>query len=147
MAKQIFSNIDFSGNAALNMVIGSLSDDPTGVAAGYFYYNTVRNCLRVLIGNTWRDLTMTSDGNIIRVVNTLPATGESNVIYLLRMSDINGEYARYSTYVWLGLSYGQTSGYKLKWSEIVDKPELLDCSVYLVQGSSDYGLNFDYRQY
>lgn len=147
MAKQIFSNIDFSGNAALNMVIGSRADDPVGVAAGYLYYNTVRSCLRVLSGSTWQDLTMTSDGNMIRVVDSLPDNGESNVIYLLRMSDVSAGYDRYSTFVWLGSSYGQTSGYNIKWGEIENKPDFLDCSVNMVQGTSDYELSLAYNQH
>lgn len=144
MAKQIFSNIDFSGNAALNMVIGSRSDDPVDAASGYLYYNTVHSCLRVLNGNTWQDLVMTSDGNMIRVVQSLPDIGEGNVIYLLRISDVSDGYDRYATYVWLGSSYGQTSGYKIKWSEIVDKPDILDCSTNLISGE-DYNLSFNYK--
>ncbi len=146
MAKQIFSNIDFSGNAALNMVIGSRDSDPVNVAHGYLYYNTVRGCLRVLCGDTWQDLVNTSDGKIIKVVQSLPVTGETNVIYLLKKSDIDNEYSRYSSFVWLETSYGQISGYKIKWDEIVNKPDLLDCSVNLIDGSN-YNLNLIYKQF
>lgn len=146
MAKQIFSNIDFSGNAALNMVIGSRDSDPANVAHGYLYYNTVRGCLRVLCGDTWQDLVNTSDGKIIKVVQSLPVTGETNVIYLLKIDDVSNGYDRYSSFVWFGASYGQISGYKIKWDEIVNKPDLLDCSVNLIDGSN-YNLNLAYKQY
>lgn len=146
-AKQIFSNIDFSGNAALNMVIGSLNSDPVNVANGYLYYNTVRDCLRVLINDGWRDLTTTTDGNTIRVVQSLPQQGESNVIYLLLMEDVSEGYNRYSSFVWLGSYYGQMSGYSIKWSEIEDMPDLLDASVNQIADSSDYKLNLIYRKY
>lgn len=144
-AKQFFSNIDFSGNAALNMVIGSLTEDPLNVANGYLYFNTSRNCLRVLSNGGWRDLTTTTDGGAIRVVESLPEQGEQNVIYLLLKETVSEGYNRYSMFVWNNGAYGQASGYSMKWSEIEDMPDLLDCSISA--NSSDYTLNLGYKKY
>ena len=94
MNKRLFSNIDFSNNAALNLVIGSLQSDPSyGQTPGYTYYNTTRKCLRVYNDNKWEDVISIGNGLIMSVVDTLPNAGEKNVIYLIPRYQVENDTA------------------------------------------------------
>ena len=68
--KQIFTNIDLSGNAIFNLVIGSLAADPANVGYGFVYRNSLTGKLRVYTDNGWEDLVHTPNGKIIQVVTS-----------------------------------------------------------------------------
>jgi hypothetical protein len=139
MAKNVYTNLDLNGNAALNVVLGNLSSDPLSASEGYVYYNTTKKNLRTYINNGWVDIIGISDGKILKIVQSLPATGEANVIYLLQKNavDPNAQYYRYSSYMWSDNSYHQISGYNVDWNEISNKPDLLDCEVQNIGGADN----------
>jgi hypothetical protein len=124
--KQIFTNIDLSGNAIFNLVIGSFAEDPVGVGYGFVYRNSQTGRLRVYTNNGWEDLIHTPNGKIVQVVTSFEGIqGRGDTLYLkLR----NGSDNTYNAYVYVDNSFCQISGHSVHWSEIVGKPNILDCS-------------------
>lgn len=126
MARKLFTELDLQKNQLLNIVIENLAVDPVGAYAcveGAFYYNTTRKVLRIFRNGAWEDLLSISNGMRILAVQELPQQGEERVLYLVK----RGETNNYSSYVWITDHYGQVSGYHLDWSEIDNKPNILDC--------------------
>lgn len=147
MAKKIFTNIDFSKNAALNFVIGSLSADPSDASVpGYTYYNTTRHCLRVY-NTEWEDVISIGNGKVVSIVDQLPATGVANTIYL-RPRNSSGNDVTYMAFAWdpNTSTYGQVSGYSIPvyWDDILDKPSLLNCTINDTSVSTDKALVLTY---
>lgn len=127
MARKLFTELDLQRNQLLNIVIENLASDPSSVydkVEGAFYYNTTRKVLRIYRNGAWEDLLSVSNGMRIMAVDSLPQQGEERVLYLVRKS-VNSN--NYSSYVWMTDHYGQISGYHVNWSEIDDKPNILDC--------------------
>ena len=127
MARKLFTELDLQRNQILNIVIENLADDPQGTydrVEGAFYYNTTRKVLRIFRNGAWEDLLSLSTGMRIMAVDNLPAQGEERVLYLVRKSVGTN---RYSSFVWMEDHYGQVSGYNVDWSEIENKPNILDC--------------------
>ena len=127
MARKLFTELDLQRNQLLNIVIDNLASDPSSVydkVEGAFYYNTTRKVLRIFRNGAWEDLLSVSNGMRITAVDNLPQQGEERVLYLVRKS-VNSN--NYSSYVWMTDHYGQISGYHIDWSEIDNKPNILDC--------------------
>lgn len=127
MARKLFTELDLQRNQLLNIVIENLASDPSSVydkVEGAFYYNTTRKVLRIYRNGAWEDLLSVSNGMRITAVDSLPQQGEERVLYLVRKS-VNSN--NYSSYVWMTDHYGQISGYHIDWSEIDNKPNILDC--------------------
>lgn len=127
MARKLFTELDLQRNQLLNIVIENLASDPSSVydkVEGAFYYNTTRKVLRIYRNGGWEDLLSVSNGMRITAVDSLPQQGEERVLYLVRKS-VNSN--NYSSYVWMTDHYGQISGYHVDWSEIDNKPNILDC--------------------
>lgn len=127
MARKLFTELDLQRNQLLNIVIENLASDPSSVydnVEGAFYYNTTRKVLRIFRNGAWEDLLSVSNGMRITAVDSLPQQGEERVLYLVRKSANSNNY---SSYVWMTDHYGQISGYHVDWSEIDNKPNILDC--------------------
>lgn len=127
MARKLFTELDLQRNQILNIVIENLASDPTSVydkVEGAFYYNTTRKVLRIFRNGAWEDLLSLSTGMRIMAVDSLPQQGEERVLYLVRKAVGTN---RYSSYVWVTDHYGQVSGYNVDWTEIENKPNILDC--------------------
>lgn len=124
--KQIFTNIDFSGNALFNLVIGSLASDPSDVGYGFVYRNSQTGKLRVYTEDGWEDLIHTPGGKIIKVVTSFDdEVGRGDILYLKLRP---GSETRYDAYAYVNNSFCQISGHSVQWSEIIGKPNILDCS-------------------
>lgn len=138
MAKKVLTNVDLLGNSLMNLVVGSLSQDPSNVSNGYMYYNSVSGHLRAFLNGTWKDLVSTPDGMTLKVVESLPdaRNADANTLYLLlRSYDVCTGYNTYRAYWWTGSGYAQVSGYDPEWSEVRDKPLFLDASIIDISGS------------
>lgn len=124
--KQIFTNINMSGNAIFNLVIGTLDADPSNVGYGFVYRNSGTGRLRVYTEDGWEDLVHTPNGKIIKVVNSFEnEQGRGDILYLkLR----NGSDNTYNAYAYVDNSFCQISGHSVQWSDIVGAPNILDCS-------------------
>lgn len=124
--KQIFTNIDFSGNALYNLVIGSQASDPSDVGYGFVYRNSQTGRLRVYTENGWEDLIHTPNGKIIKVVDSFDGeTGRGDILYLKLKPGTDDQY---NVYAYFNNSFCQLTGNSVHWSEIVGAPNILDCS-------------------
>lgn len=124
--KQVFTNINLSGNSVFNIVIGTLDADPSIASYGFVYRNSQTGKLRVYTENGWEELIHTPNGKIIKVVDNFDnERGRGDIIYLkLRRGTEN----IYNAYAYIDGSFCQISGHSVHWSEIEDKPNILDCS-------------------
>jgi hypothetical protein len=61
MAKNILVSLDFNGNEIQNVLVHVLAADPTGIAAGHIYYNSVSNRLKWYDGASWNDIYTIND--------------------------------------------------------------------------------------
>lgn len=128
--KQIFTNVDFSGNTVSNIVVGSYAGPPANASDGFVYFNIVTGKLRVRTSNNdgtegwWEDLVSTPSGKIIEVVNSFDnVSGRGDTIYLKQVSQ-----GVYDAYAYTDSSFVRISGRAPLWEEIVGKPNILDCS-------------------
>ena len=124
--KKIFTNVDFSGNTVANVVIATKSADPSGseVGYGYVYRNSQTDHLRVYTENGWEDLVRTPSGKILKIVETFAGeSGRGDTLYLKNVGT-----DKYDMYAYLNGSFCQLTAHTLHWSDIIDAPNILDCS-------------------
>lgn len=148
MGRALFTNLDFNGNSAVNLVIGSLTEDPAINMEGYVYYNNVKKCLRLYSDGSWNSI-----NDKYLVVENLPQTGKENIVYLVPRGEENDGYGTYSAYIWAyrnnSYSFCQISGYSVvtavQWDDIKGVPDLLDCEVQ--DGSNGNVLHIWHRPY
>lgn len=144
MGKPLFTNLDFNGNSALNLIIGSLASDPASVSEGYVYYNNVQKALRLYSDGTWNSI-----ADKFLVVDNLPNTGKSNIVYLVLKEENQNNYNTYSAYIWANNAFCQISGYAVPsavtWDSIEGKPDILDCSILNNPNTNDKTLLFFYN--
>lgn len=120
------SDINLLGNSIIDFIIDNKTDDPQQTdIEGSLYYNTVRNVFRVCKNGQWVDLLTSDKGKLVTIVNELPLSGSYEFIYLLHIQD-----SQYKAYIWNGNGYSQLNGPPISWSDIGDRPQILDIDTY-----------------
>lgn len=147
------TNLDLSQNQLLNAVLQPLAVSPANAKIGQIYYNTTDKAIYVFTGSGWTkgvgkieiDLSeyytkeqidagfytkedinqMIGDGAGIglQVVEQLPSTGASNIIYLVP-SENDRELNTYDEYLWTGDAFERVGDTSIDLSDYVTKEEL-----------------------
>lgn len=74
MAKNFLVDLNLNQNEIQNAIIQNLPANPTGVAAGFMYFNTTTNRFRVFNGTTWDEMG-TGGGTVTSVGITNSSNG------------------------------------------------------------------------
>lgn len=136
--KQIFTNIDLAGNSVSNLVIGTRVSDPSGVEYGFIYRNSTTDRLRVYTENGWEDLVHTPGGNIIKLIDSFNnLQGRGDTIYVKLREGTQDEY---DVYVYVNNTFYLINDSTIHWQDIVDAPNILDCSYYNVNNEEELQL-------